>query len=80
MNAMSVWRNNSLSIVLLSLFLLTLAGQALTGWSEHNEDARLHGASDLSLRDYLLSGHFWEATGENWERAAVSGIGVLVLD
>jgi hypothetical protein len=62
-----LWRNNGLSIVLVALFLLTMAGQALTGWHERNQDAEAHGQSSISLPQYLTSGHFLEATGENWE-------------
>lgn len=62
-----LWRNNSLSIVLGSLFLASMVGQILTGWYESNADAKTHGAPLLDLAAYLTSGHFWEATGENWE-------------
>ncbi|MEO6235642.1 MAG: DUF6766 family protein [Vicinamibacterales bacterium] len=62
-----MWRNNGLSIVLFGLFTVTMAGQALTGWSERNGDARSHGNPEVGMAQYLASGHFWEATGENWE-------------
>ena len=62
-----LWRNNGLSIVLFTLFVATLAGQAVTGWHEANDDALTHGMSTLPFSSYLASGHFWEATGENWE-------------
>jgi hypothetical protein len=61
------WRNNSLSIVLGVLFIATLVGQTWAGWFDHNADALLHGDSPVGLAAYLISGHFWEATGENWE-------------
>jgi hypothetical protein len=61
------WRNNSLSAVLLALFLVTFVGQALTGWVERNDDAEQHQQATIGFVDYLGSGHFWEATGENWE-------------
>jgi hypothetical protein len=61
------WRNNSLSIVLLGLFLGSMVGQTLTGWHERNDDAAAHGEPPIALSQYLSSGHFWEATGENWE-------------
>ena len=63
----AMFKNNGLSIVLLSLFLLTMAGQALTGWGEHNGDEQAHGRPAVSFSQYLTTGHFWEATGENWE-------------
>jgi hypothetical protein len=62
-----LFRNNGLSLVLAAVFLLTMTGQALTGWREHNNEQREHGAPPLGLGEYLKSGHFWEATAENWE-------------
>jgi hypothetical protein len=62
-----MWRNNGLSIVLVILFAVTMAGQAVTGWLDRNDDAREHGAAAVPFSTYLMSGHFWEATGENWE-------------
>lgn len=61
------WKNNGLSVVLLALFLSSMVGQALTGWVDRNQDASDHGQPPATLSDYLASGHFWEATGENWE-------------
>ncbi len=61
------WRNNSLSIVLGTLFVACMAGQALTGWFDFNTDSAQHGESAVGFVAYLASGHFWEATGENWE-------------
>ena len=60
-------KSNGLSIVLVVLFLLTMAGQTLTGWKAHNQDQREHGQAEVGLTRYLGSGHFLEATGENWE-------------
>ena len=61
------WKNNGLSIVLLALFLFSMVGQAVTGWKDRNEDAVAHGQPQIQMGAYLASGHFWEATGENWE-------------
>lgn len=60
-------KNNGLSITLFLLFVLTMCGQALTGWRTDNSDQRAHGGTPVAFIDYLGSGHFWEATGENWE-------------
>jgi hypothetical protein len=62
-----LWRNNGLSIVLIVLFLASFFGQAWSGWLEHNAETLEHGSSAIGFGAYLLSGHFWEATGENWE-------------
>ena len=61
------WRNNGLSLVLGGLFLACMVGQAWAGWIDFNDDAAQHGEAALGLAAYLASGHFWEATGENWE-------------
>jgi hypothetical protein len=62
-----MWRNNGLSIVLVALFVASTAGQAITGWHEHNDAERQHGGEPVGFGAYLATGHFWEATGENWE-------------
>jgi hypothetical protein len=61
------WKNNGLSLVLVALFVVSMVGQTLTGWADRNGDAREHGEAPIGLSEYLASGHFWEATGENWE-------------
>ena len=63
----NVFRDNGLSIVLFALFVVTLGGQFLTGWVEYNESEREHGGQEVTLAEYAGTGHFWEATGENWE-------------
>jgi hypothetical protein len=62
-----MWKNNSLSIVLFAMFLLTLGGQSYTGWASHNEEQRLHASPEMTYPDYLRSGAFGEAVFENWE-------------
>jgi hypothetical protein len=59
--------DNGLSVALFSLFLVSLIGQALTGWKAHAEDLRIHGMPALGLLSYLGSGHFISAVFENWE-------------
>jgi hypothetical protein len=61
------FRCNGLSAVVLFLFFLLLFGQVGTGWHSYNQDRREQGARGLSLTEYLGSGHFAEATSENWE-------------
>jgi len=58
---------NGLSVFFISIFLLTLIAQALTGWKEHNSELREHLAPELGLGTYLCSGHFISATFENFE-------------
>jgi hypothetical protein len=61
------FRNNGLSLVLFALFALLLAAQSYTGWQVENEDREEHEQPALSYPAYLQSGHFIEATFENWE-------------
>ena len=60
-------RGNGLSLVLGALFALFMIGQTFTGWYAFNEEQREHEQPQLTLRGYLGSGHFLEATAENWE-------------
>jgi hypothetical protein len=61
------WRNNSLSIVFFSLFLAALLGQFYTGHKEHNKERAEAGQPGITMVSYLGSGHFLQATFENWE-------------
>jgi hypothetical protein len=61
------WRYNSLTVVITFLFLLCWAGQTITGWHEFNGDQQQHNEPTSSLAQYLTTGHFVEATFENWE-------------
>ncbi len=58
---------NGLSIVVLTMFFATLVAQSLCGMRVCNTDRRDHGQPQLSYLQYVTSGHFLEAVGENWE-------------
>jgi hypothetical protein len=60
-------RNNGLSIVFFIFFLISLVGQIITGYKEHNEEIKDLGAPAISMGAYLMSGHFLQSTFENWE-------------
>jgi hypothetical protein len=49
------------------LFGIFLVGQALTGWNAYNAEQREHLQRAVGLGSYLSTGHFVEATFENWE-------------
>lgn len=61
------FRNNGLSVVFLLLFLGSLSGQAVFGFAEYNKERQEDGAAPVGFPDYLASGHFLQATLENWE-------------
>lgn len=73
------WRENGLSIVLLSLFAAFWVGQALTGWRHEIDERRQHGEAPVALSRYLRSGGFWEATGENWESEFLQMAAFVIL-
>lgn len=58
---------NSLSIVLITLMIVFLAGQFFMGWRTENKELIENGKSALKITEYIHSGHFIQATFENWE-------------
>jgi hypothetical protein len=61
------FHENGLSVVLLMAFLVFWAAQSVTGYQVYKKEQHLHGQSEQGYTSYLTSGHFWQATGENWE-------------
>lgn len=59
--------NNSLGIVLFTLMILCLIGQFFTGFTTKNKELTELGQPSLSFAEYFTSGHFIQATFENWE-------------
>ena len=68
-----VLREQSLSLAFLLLFLASLAGQAIAGWSDYNNletwHAQMAGETPetLSLGRYVTSSSFAQAVTENWQ-------------
>jgi hypothetical protein len=60
-------RDNGLTIVLMAIFLATLAGTIGTGWLTYQDELQMHGQQPLSLLQYLASAHLISAVFENWE-------------
>ncbi|HEX7242800.1 MAG TPA: DUF6766 family protein [Longimicrobiaceae bacterium] len=59
--------DNGLSLVAALLFALAMVGQSLTGHAVYNQDQKDHGGTEVGYLEYLATGHFGEATFENWE-------------
>ena len=74
-----ILRENGLSIVLLSLFLLFWIGQSVVGHREHHSEQRQHGQREVAYGNYLRSAHSWEATAENWESEFFQMFGYVIL-
>jgi hypothetical protein len=58
---------NALSITFFLLMVFSLSGQIYTGWKEHNDFLNSYDQPGTSMAAYLASGHFLQATFENWE-------------
>ncbi len=61
------FKNNGLCICFLFLFIGALVGQTILGFEEHNKELIDEGAKAITFVSYLASGHFFQATFENWE-------------
>lgn len=73
------WSNNSLSIVLLSIFFVALIGMSIVGWRDSSNDAQEHGQPQISYLDYVRSGDFVEGVFENWESEFLQMWALVVL-
>jgi hypothetical protein len=60
-------RDRALTLALMAMFLLFLAGQLITGFAEYNGEQVQHGLAAVGITAYLGTGHPWEAIFENWE-------------
>jgi hypothetical protein len=62
------FRENGLGIAFLLLFFISMAGQTFTGLKEYNKEREeQYHQPPVSATAYLSSGHFLQATFENWE-------------
>lgn len=61
------FRNNSLSIVFFSLFVISIVAQTVFGFKEYNKQLTELGAATINISKYFSTGHFIESTFENWE-------------
>jgi hypothetical protein len=72
-------RRNGLTLFFLTIFIITLAAQALTGWKENNQEIIQKGGAAVAFLAYLHSGHFISATFENFQSEFLQmGLYVLV--
>ena len=72
-------RDNSLTLVLLGVFVAAVCGQALTGHGVDRQERREHGLPARSLVAYLGSGAFLEALFENWESEFLEMSALILL-
>ena len=68
MRNVTAWmRDRGLTLLLLSMFAVSLGGQVVTERAEYNEEREAHARPRVTLTAYLTTGHPWEALFENWE-------------
>jgi hypothetical protein len=72
-------RDHGLALATSTLFLVFMAGQTLTGYYVHNDDLREHGRPPVSFGHYFFTGHFIEATAENWESEFLQMAAYVIL-
>lgn len=73
------WRDNGLSIVMLSLFFVLYVGQTLAGWHDFNADQKDHQQPTVTYTRYLTTGHNISATFENWESEFLQMAAYIIL-
>lgn len=60
-------RDNGLVLFMFGLFLASLIGLSLVGYTHNNNELAEHNQPSQSLSEYVTSGNFIEAIFENWE-------------
>jgi hypothetical protein len=60
-------RNGLLLAAFFLFFVTFFVGQTITGHRVFNEDQKEHHESEITMQEYVTTGHFLEATMENWE-------------
>ena len=69
---------NSLSIALLLLFLMSFILHGVGGAKEYNEEQEAHGAPQVSTVQYMVTSRFWFESFQNWQSEFLS-IGAMVV-
>lgn len=59
--------DRALTLALMGMFGVFLAGQFVAGYYEYNSEREEHGRARVNVTGYLATGHPWEALFENWE-------------
>lgn len=60
-------RNNALSILFLTLFMVALVGQSIAGFLENNDRLTQHGQSRVAFLQFVTSSDFVVDVAENWQ-------------
>jgi uncharacterized protein DUF6766 len=69
---------NSLLIVMATIWILAWFGQSVTGWSTYNADQITHHEPTVNWLGYIGTAEFWEATLQNWQSEFLA-VGTMVV-
>lgn len=72
-----VIRDDSMSIMLFSLFLVCLIGQGIAGWFAYDDLLKVGHFREIALGAYLGTGNFLDGIFSNWQ-AAILQLAVLI--
>jgi hypothetical protein len=74
-------RENSLVVVMGSIWVGTWFAQSVTGWTAYNSEQLDHHEQTVDWLGYITSADFWETTLQNWqsEFLAVGSMAVLAI-
>lgn len=74
-----VIKDNGLIITMFGIFILTIIGMSIAGWSSENQELADHGQSRESYASYVASGNFVEGVFENWESEFLQMWALIIL-
>ena len=70
---------NSLSLALFALFVMSFALHAVGGQSAYNQQQAQHGGETVTLGGYLGTSQFWFESFQNWQSEFLSVAALVVL-
>jgi hypothetical protein len=70
---------NSLSIILLALFIVFLLGQTFSGLALDNDTRVFHGLGKIGYWEYVRTGTFLQGVFSNWQAAILQLASLIVL-
>ena len=70
---------NSLLIVMATIFLGSWLAHSVAGWSNHNADQIEHSDERLTWLQYLGSADFWQTSLQNWQSEFLAVASMVVL-
>jgi hypothetical protein len=76
--ALAVYQN-SLSLALVALFLMSFLFHALGGHAEYNQQQLEHGEAPASLISFMTSSQFWFQSFQNWQSEFLAVFALTVL-